>query len=198
MTIITVPSPKRSTCFEPVHYNILGEFYYVIKWFSSRILDVKYFILLPSVAEVGMPVDLIQWSALGDPGELLEVARAAPKWHLLLTPALGGFAAGLVLVWGLRLLGNPGLSNLMLDPFFKNLLNQSQQNWRETVALAISNGIPVPAFSASLGYYDSYRAERLPANLLQAQRDFFGAHTYERLDKPAGQFFHTDWPEVIG
>ena len=66
------------------------------------------------------------------------------------------------------------------------------------VALAVSNGIPVPAFSASLAYYDSYRTERLPANLLQAQRDFFGAHTYERVDKPEGQFFHTDWPEVIG
>jgi 6-phosphogluconate dehydrogenase len=93
---------------------------------------------------------------------------------------------------------NPTLSNLMLDPFFKELLNTTQQNWRETVALATVNGIPVPAFSASLGYYDSYRAERLPANLLQAQRDFFGAHTYERLDKPEGEMFHTEWPEVIG
>jgi 6-phosphogluconate dehydrogenase len=92
---------------------------------------------------------------------------------------------------------NPALVNLMLDPFFKKVLGETQQNWREVVALASLNGIPVPAFSASLGYYDSYRAERLPANLLQAQRDFFGAHTYERLDKPAGEFFHTDWPEVI-
>jgi len=93
---------------------------------------------------------------------------------------------------------DPALGNLMLDPFFKDLLNRTQQNWREVVALAVSNGIPVPAFSASLAYYDSYRTERLPANLLQAQRDFFGAHTYERTDKPEGQFFHTDWPEVIG
>lgn len=93
---------------------------------------------------------------------------------------------------------NPGLSNLMLAPFFKDLLNGTQQNWREVVAMAITNGIPVPAFSASLGYYDSYRSERLSANLLQAQRDFFGAHTYERIDKPRGEFFHTDWPEVIG
>jgi 6-phosphogluconate dehydrogenase len=91
----------------------------------------------------------------------------------------------------------PSLGNLMLDTYFKEVLNRTQQNWRQVVALAVSNGIPVPAFAASLGYYDSYRAERLPANLLQAQRDFFGAHTYERLDKPAGQFFHTDWPEVI-
>ena len=88
---------------------------------------------------------------------------------------------------------NPALGNLMLDPFFKDLLNRTQQNWREVVALAVSNGIPVPAFSASLAYYDSYRTERLPANLLQAQRDFFGAHTYERIDTPRGQFFHTNW-----
>ncbi len=92
----------------------------------------------------------------------------------------------------------PDLENLMLDSFFTEILNRNQQNWREIVALAVSNGIPVPAFSASLGYYDSYRAERLPANLLQAQRDFFGAHTYERTDKPVGEFFHTDWPDVIG
>jgi len=88
---------------------------------------------------------------------------------------------------------NVGLTNLMLDPFFKDLLNRSQQNWREVVSLATLSGIPVPAFSASLGYYDSYRAERLPANLLQAQRDFFGAHTYERTDKPGQGPFHTEW-----
>ena len=93
---------------------------------------------------------------------------------------------------------NPGLTSLMLDPFFKDIMNNAQQNWREVVALAVTNGIAVPAFSASLGYYDSYRSARLPANLLQAQRDFFGAHTYERTDKPRGEFFHTDWPEVIG
>lgn len=92
---------------------------------------------------------------------------------------------------------NPKLSNLMLAPFFKEILNTKQAAWREMVALAMSNGIPVPAFSASLGYYDSYRSETLSANLLQAQRDFFGAHTYERLDKPEGEFFHTDWPEVV-
>lgn len=90
------------------------------------------------------------------------------------------------------------LANLMLDPFFKDVLNATQRNWRDVAALAVSNGIAVPAFSASLGYYDSYRADRLPANLLQAQRDFFGAHTYERVDKPAGEWFHTRWPSVIG
>jgi len=92
---------------------------------------------------------------------------------------------------------DPALGNLMLAPFFTGLLNRSQQPWRETVALAVGHGIAVPAMSASLAYYDSYRSARLPANLLQAQRDFFGAHTYERVDRPAGQWFHTAWPEVI-
>jgi len=90
-------------------------------------------------------------------------------------------------------------TNLMLAPFFTDILNKGQKDWREVVALAATNGIPVPSFGGSLSYYDAYRAERLPANLLQAQRDFFGAHTYERLDKPEGEFFHTnDWPELIG
>ena len=92
---------------------------------------------------------------------------------------------------------NPALRNLMLAPFFNDLMNQAQQPWREVVALAVTAGVPVPAFSASLAYYDSLRTARLPANLLQAQRDFFGAHTYERIDRPAGQFFHTAWPEII-
>lgn len=91
----------------------------------------------------------------------------------------------------------PDLKNLMLDGYFKGILNTNQSAWREVVAVAVSNGIPVPAFSASLAYYDSYRSDRLPANLLQAQRDYFGAHTYERTDKPVGEFFHTEWPEVI-
>ncbi len=93
---------------------------------------------------------------------------------------------------------DPALPQLMLAPFFRDLLKRTQQNWRSVVALAVSQGIAVPAFGASLAYYDSLRAARLPANLLQAQRDFFGAHTYERIDKPAGQWFHTEWPEVIG
>ncbi len=89
-------------------------------------------------------------------------------------------------------------TNLMLAPFFTELLNSAQQDWREVVAVAATNGIPVPSFGGSLSYYDAYRAEKLPANLLQAQRDFFGAHTYERIDKPEGEFFHTeDWPELI-
>ena len=93
---------------------------------------------------------------------------------------------------------DPALDHLMLAPFFQQVLNRSQAAWRSVVAQAVGAGIPVPAFSASLAYYDSLRAARLSANLLQAQRDFFGAHTYERTDRPAGEWFHTTWPEVIG
>jgi 6-phosphogluconate dehydrogenase len=88
---------------------------------------------------------------------------------------------------------NPQLSNLLLDPFFRKAIKDSQRSWRKVVALAARKGIPVPAFSTALAFYDSYRSERLPANLLQAQRDYFGAHTYERIDQPRGQFFHTNW-----
>lgn len=92
---------------------------------------------------------------------------------------------------------NPALENLMLDGFFTDILNTSQGQWRKVVSRAVENGVPIPCFSASLAYYDAYRAARLPANLLQAQRDFFGAHTYQRLDSPDGAFFHTDdWPEL--
>jgi len=92
----------------------------------------------------------------------------------------------------------PELEHLALAPFFQQLLNRTQSSWRSVVGQAVAAGVPVPAFSASLAYYDSLRSARLPANLLQAQRDFFGAHTYERVDRPEGQFFHTQWPEVIG
>ena len=88
---------------------------------------------------------------------------------------------------------HPRLSNLMLAPFFKKALNGSHRAWRNAVAAAVKKGIPVPAFSTALAFYDGYRSERLPANLLQAQRDYFGAHTYERVDQPRGQFFHTNW-----
>jgi 6-phosphogluconate dehydrogenase len=88
---------------------------------------------------------------------------------------------------------NPAITNLLLDPFFKEKVEKAQKGWRKVVSAAISNGIPVPAISSALGYFDGYRCENLPANLLQAQRDFFGAHTYERTDKPRGEFFHTNW-----
>ncbi|MFN0182999.1 MAG: NADP-dependent phosphogluconate dehydrogenase [Aquabacterium sp.] len=93
---------------------------------------------------------------------------------------------------------DPALGNLMLAPYFMDTLNRTQAAWRAVVGRAVAAGLPVPAFSASLGYYDSLRSARLPANLLQAQRDFFGAHTYERIDQPRGRFFHTRWPEIIG
>ncbi len=88
---------------------------------------------------------------------------------------------------------NPGLTNLLLDPFFEDAIRNAQAAWRRVVATAATLGVPMPATSAALTYYDGYRSERLPANLLQAQRDFFGAHTYERVDKPRGEFFHTNW-----
>ncbi|MGE5581317.1 MAG: decarboxylating NADP(+)-dependent phosphogluconate dehydrogenase [Bacillota bacterium] len=88
---------------------------------------------------------------------------------------------------------NPGLTNLLLDPFFKDKIEASQDSWRRVCAAALMNGIPVPAFTTALCYYDGFRSERLPANLLQAQRDYFGAHTYERVDKARGEFFHTNW-----
>mgnify|MGYP001421544027 FL=1 len=88
---------------------------------------------------------------------------------------------------------DPELTNLLVDPFFKSQLDRCQASWRRVCAAAISNGIPVPAFTSALSYYDGYRSARLPANLLQAQRDYFGAHTYERIDRPRGEFFHTNW-----
>jgi len=88
---------------------------------------------------------------------------------------------------------NPDLNNLLLDPFFKEKIENAQDAWRKVVSTAITNGIWIPAMSTAINYYDGYRTERLPANLLQAQRDYFGAHTYERIDKPRGEFFHTNW-----
>src|SRR5574344_2977077 len=88
---------------------------------------------------------------------------------------------------------NPNLPNLLLDPFFKETVEKAQAGWRRVCATALTNGIPVPALTSALCYFDGFRTERLPANLLQAQRDYFGAHTYERVDKPRGEFFHTNW-----
>lgn len=88
---------------------------------------------------------------------------------------------------------NPDLENLLLDPYFTGIMEQNQEGWRKVCAAAMEYGVPVPAMTAALSYYDGYRCDRLPANLLQAQRDYFGAHTYERLDTPRGQFFHTNW-----
>ena len=88
---------------------------------------------------------------------------------------------------------NPELSNLLLDPYFKEEILSAHTGWRQVVSKAAELGIPVPAMSSALAFFDGYRRERLPANLLQAQRDYFGAHTYERIDRPRGEFFHTNW-----
>jgi 6-phosphogluconate dehydrogenase len=88
---------------------------------------------------------------------------------------------------------NPGLENLLLDDFFRAAIDKAQPSWRRVVSTAVKLGLPVPGFTAALSYYDGYRRDRLPANLLQAQRDYFGAHTYQRTDKPADETFHTDW-----
>lgn len=90
---------------------------------------------------------------------------------------------------------NPSLANLLLDPYFNSTVDGLQENWRKVVATAALYGIPTPCIGSALTYFDSYRSAKLPANLLQGQRDFFGAHTYERIDEPRGKFFHIDWPE---
>jgi 6-phosphogluconate dehydrogenase len=89
----------------------------------------------------------------------------------------------------------PDLANLLRDPYFNRTFKKAQANWRKVIALSAECGVPAPTFSASLAYYDGYRSARLPANLLQAQRDYFGSHTYERVDQPSGKFFHLDWPD---
>lgn len=93
---------------------------------------------------------------------------------------------------------NPALTNLLLDPYFQSQVDAAQTSWRRVVAKAVELGIPVPAMSSALAFFDGYRRERLPANLLQAQRDYFGAHTYERVDQPRGRFFHTNWTGAGG
>ena len=88
---------------------------------------------------------------------------------------------------------NPKLEHLLLDEYFKDTIEKAQAGWRRVVSAAITNGVPAPCLATALTYFDGFRSERLPANLLQAQRDYFGAHTYERVDKPRGEFFHTNW-----
>ena len=88
---------------------------------------------------------------------------------------------------------NPEIKNLLLDPFFKDKINNCQPGWRRIASIAMTHGVPIPAMTSSLSYYDGYRSARLPANLLQAQRDYFGAHSYERVDRSVGEFFHTNW-----
>jgi 6-phosphogluconate dehydrogenase len=131
--------------------------------------------------------------------DLMAAQAAASKWTLN--------NGGIALMWRggciirSKFLGkikeafdkNPHLPNLLMDPFFAAEVQRCQDGWRRVVAAAVTNGIPVPAISSALAYFDGFRSGRLPANLLQAQRDYFGAHTYERTDKPRGEFFHTNW-----
>ena len=91
---------------------------------------------------------------------------------------------------------NPDLANLLLDPYFSEAIHKAQTSWRKVVALAATHGVSIPTFSSALSYFDGYRTSRLPQNLLQAQRDYFGAHTYERTDEPRGKFYHIDWPKA--
>ena len=93
---------------------------------------------------------------------------------------------------------SPQIINFMLDPFFKEALLIAEKSWRKVVSTAVNLGIPLPAMSSAIAYYDGFRSERLPANLLQAQRDYFGAHMYERVDRPRGEFFHTNWTGTGG
>ena len=135
---------------------------------------------------------------------LMRAAAQEHKWNL----NYGGIA----LMWRggciirSRFLGDikaafdkkPKLENLLFDPFFKKAIKGCVRSWRKVVSGAVKKGIPVPAFSTALAFFDGFRCERLPANLLQAQRDYFGAHTYERVDQPRGQFFHTNWTGTGG
>ena len=136
--------------------------------------------------------------------QLLKLAAAEYKWNLNYGEIALMWRGGCII--RARFLGdikaafdkNPALPNLLLADFFKKVIDTCQSSWRKVVAEAALNGVPVPAFSSALSYYDSYRSAVLPANLLQAQRDYFGAHTYERTDRPRGQVFHTAWTENSG
>jgi 6-phosphogluconate dehydrogenase len=131
--------------------------------------------------------------------ELLGTAGAVYNWHLNFGDIATIWRGGCII--RAKFLNrikeayerNPGLKNLLLDPFFRDVAAKTQDGWRYALSQAINSGVPAPAFSASLAYFDSYRSARLSSNLLQAQRDFFGAHTYERVDKPG--VFHTEWLE---
>jgi len=130
---------------------------------------------------------------------LIQAAAKEYKWHLNLGSIALMWRGGCII--RSAFLGNikeafdknPTLSNLLLDPFFKEAIQKAESGWRNVVAQAVVNGIPAPALTTALTYFDGYRSAKLPANLLQAQRDYFGAHTYERVDKPRGEFFHTNW-----
>ena len=130
---------------------------------------------------------------------LMRAAAAEHKWNLNYGEIALMWRGGCII--RSRFLGkikeafdkNPKLTNLLLDDYFRGEIKRCQKSWRNVVAATAKKGIPAPAFGTALAFYDSYRSAVLPANLLQAQRDYFGAHTYERVDKPRGEFFHTNW-----
>jgi len=134
--------------------------------------------------------------------QLMRAAQVEYKWQLPFADIARIFRGGCIIRARFlqkiteAYLRNGDLVNLLLDPFFKSEIDRCQTNWRKVVAAAATNGIPAPTFYSALSYYDGYRSETLPANLLQAQRDYFGAHTYERTDSPRGKFFHLDWPKA--
>ena len=133
--------------------------------------------------------------------QLMEAAQVEYKWKLPFGEIAKIFRGGCIIRAGFlqkiteAYERDPELKNLLLDPYFKAAIDGAQTNWRNVVAVAAQNGVAAPTFYSALAYYDGYRSERLPANLLQSQRDYFGAHTYERTDHPRGKFFHLDWPE---
>jgi len=143
--------------------------------YGSKIVSyAQGFMLLKAASEErGWNVDMAEIAHLWRAGCIIRAA--------LLDPIIAAYS------------NDPGLPNLLLDPFFAGELADSQDGWRRTVARAVTIGIPVPAYSSALAFYDGYRSERHGANLIQAQRDLFGAHTYERVDQPRGKFFHSEW-----
>ena len=130
---------------------------------------------------------------------LMQAAAREFRWQLDFGAIAGLWRAGCIIrsrfLDDIRaaFAAQPALVNLLLAPFFTEAVQRALPGWRRTLAFAVAQGLPVPAMSAALAFYDSYRSARLPANLIQAQRDYFGAHTYERIDAPRGEFFHTDW-----
>ena len=133
--------------------------------------------------------------------QLMRTAQAEYKWTLNFGDIARIWRGGCIIRAGfLQKIAeayelNPNLANLLLDPYFTTEVHRCQANWRTVIALAATHGVSAPTFFSALSYFDGYRSARLPANLLQAQRDYFGAHTYERTDFPRGKFFHLDWPE---
>ena len=153
----------------------------------------------PFIADLEQAVFAAKICSYAQGYQLLRAASAEHNWNLNFGNVALLWRGGCII--RARFLGkikeafdaDPALANLLLAPYFRKVVADAQAAWRRTVATAVDLGIPLPAISTALGYYDSYRCARLPANLLQAQRDYFGAHTFERVDQPRGQFFHVNW-----